>query len=230
MTFLSNPIFLIALTFIVFILSRMIQKRTGYIFLNPILISIVVMILFLMCFKMDFEIYNEGGKYIEFWLKPAVVALGVPLYRQLSMIRKQLLPLLIAEFTGCIVGILSVVGIAALLGATDDVILSLAPKAVTTPIAIEISQSVGGIPSLTAAVVVCTGVFGAVAGFNIARIGKIRHPEAAGLSVGTASHGIGTAAAMEKGENYGAFSSLGLTINGVFTAILTPPLLSLLGY
>ena len=230
MTFLSNPIFLIALTFIVFILSRMIQKRTGYIFLNPILISIVIMILFLMCFKMDFETYNEGGKYIEFWLKPAVVALGVPLYRQLSMIRKQLLPLLIAEFTGCIVGILSVVGIAALLGATDDVILSLAPKAVTTPIAIEISQSVGGIPSLTAAVVVCTGVFGAVAGFSIARIGKIRHPEAAGLSVGTASHGIGTAAAMEKGENYGAFSSLGLTINGVFTAILTPPLLSLLGY
>ena len=230
MTFLSNPIFLIALTFIVFILSRMIQKRTGYIFLNPILISIVVMILFLMCFKMDFETYNEGGKYIEFWLKPAVVALGVPLYRQLSMIRKQLLPLLIAEFTGCIVGILSVVGIAALLGATDDVILSLAPKAVTTPIAIEISQSVGGIPSLTAAVVVCTGVFGAVAGFSIARIGKILHPEAAGLSVGTASHGIGTAAAMEKGENYGAFSSLGLTINGVFTAILTPTLLSLLGY
>lgn len=230
MEFLSNPIFLIALTFLVFVLSGIIQKRTGYIFLNPILISIVIMILFLICFKIDFETYNEGGKYIEFWLKPAVVALAVPLYRQLSMIKKQLPALLLAELTGCIVGIISVVGFAAIFGATDEVILSLAPKAVTTPIAIEISQSVGGIPSLTAAVVVCTGVFGAVAGFNIAKICRIKHPEAAGLSIGTASHGIGTAAAIEKGEVYGAFSSLGLTLNGVFTAILTPPLLSLFGF
>ena len=230
MSFISNPIFLIALTFVVFILSRKLQKRTGYVFLNPIMITIVIMIAFLVCFKMDYATYNEGGKYIEFWLKPAVVALGVPLYRQLSMIRRQLLPLLVAELVGCVIGIVSVVGVAAFLGASDDVVLSLAPKAVTTPIAIEISQSIGGIPSLTAAVVVCTGLFGAVAGFTILKLGRIKSHDAAGLSIGTASHAIGTTAAMEKNETCGAFSSLGLTLNGLFTAILTPPILMLMGY
>ena len=230
MGYLTNPIFLIALTLIIFVTSKAIQKRTGIILLNPILITIVLMILFLLCFKMDFETYNAGGKYIEFWLKPAVVALAVPLYRQLETIKKQIFPLLIAELAGCIVGIISVVAIAALLGASDDVILSLVPKAVTTPIAIEISQSIGGIPSLTAAVVVTTGLFGAVAGLQISKLVRLKHPDSIGLAIGTASHAIGTAAASEKGEQYGVFSSLGLTLNGLFTAILTPLILMLLGY
>lgn len=230
MEFLSNPIFLIALTFLIFVISRYLQHKTGITLLNPILVTIVVMIGLLLCFKVDYQSYNNAGKYIEFWLKPAVTALAVPLYRQLENIKRQLLPLLLAELAGCVVGVVSVVGVAALLGASDEVILSLSPKAVTTPIAIEISRTVGGIPSLTAAVVVCTGLFGALAGFKIARLGKIKRPDAVGLSIGTASHAIGTSAAMERGEEYGAYSSLGLTINGLFTAILTPFILSMLGY
>lgn len=230
MEFLTNPIFLISLTFLLFILSKIIQKRSGLILLNPILITTVVMILFLQTNDITYETYNEGGRYIEFWLKPAVVALAVPLYRQLETIKKQLLPLFVSELVGCVVGIISVVGLAAAFGATDEVILSLAPKAVTTPIAIEISQSIGGIPSLTAAVVVCTGLFGAIAGFHMAKLFRFKSKEGIGLSIGTSSHAIGTAAIMERGEEFGAFSSLGLTLNGLFTALLTPFLLTLLGY
>ncbi|MCM1077684.1 MAG: LrgB family protein [Bacteroides sp.] len=230
MLFLQNKFFLIALTFIVFLGSRMLQRRTGVTLLNPILVSIIVLILILSCGGVDYETYSEGGEYIEFWLKPAVVALGVPLYRQLENIRKQMLPLLVAELTGCVVGIVSVVLIAELLGASREVIISLAPKAVTTPIAMEISKAMGGIPSLTAAVVVCTGIFGGMAGFRMVKMSHIKSPIATGLSIGTASHAVGTASAMERGERYGAFSSLGLTLNGLLTALLSPFILQILGY
>ena len=161
-------------------------------------------------------------------MKPAVVALALPLYRQLSSIRKQLLPLLLSEVAGCVAGIISVVLVAKLLGASHEIIMSLAPKAVTTPIAIEISKAVGGIPALTAAVVICTGIFGGMAGFRIIKMTHVKSPIAQGLSLGTAAHAIGTSAAMERGERYGAFSSLGLTINGLLTALLTPFILELI--
>lgn len=231
MSYLENKFFLIALTFVVFLASRLLQRRTGVSLFNPILLSIVVLIVILSCLGVDYETYAEGGEYIDFWLKPAVVALGVPLYRQLESIRKQMLPLLIAEVAGCVSGVVSVVVVAELLGASREVIVSLAPKAVTTPIAMEVSQAMGGIPSLTAAVVVCVGIFGGMAGFGIVRMSRIKSPIAGGLSIGTASHAVGTASAIQKGgERYGAFSSLGLTINGLLTALLAPLILSLLGY
>ena len=190
----------------------------------------MLLIGYLMLFDIDYDVYHEGGDYIEFWLKPAVVALGVPLYRQLETIKKQLLPILVAELAGCLLGIVSVVVTAELFGATRDVIVSLAPKAVTTPIAMEVSNAMGGITPLTAAVVVCTGIFGNLAGFKIAQLSRVKSPIASGLSVGTASHAVGTAAAMNRSQRWGAFSSLGLTLNGLFTAIIAPPLLTLLGY
>lgn len=231
MEFLNNKYFLIALTFIVFLASRQLQRRAGGIaLLNPILISIILLIIILTAGGVDYTSYSEGGQFIEFWLKPAVVALGVPLYRQLENIRRQMIPLLLAELAGCIVGIVSVVVVAQLLGATREVIVTLAPKAVTTPIAMEIASTVGGIPSLTAAVVVCTGIFGGMAGFKMVKMSRIKSPIAGGLSIGTASHAVGTASAMERGERYGAFSSLGLTLNGLLTALFAPLILSMLGY
>lgn len=231
MEFLNNKYFLIALTFIVFLASRQLQRRAGGIaLLNPILISIILLIIILTAGGVDYTSYSEGGQFIEFWLKPAVVALGVPLYRQLENIRRQMIPLLLAELAGCIVGIVSVVAVAQLLGATREVIVSLAPKAVTTPIAMEIASTVGGIPSLTAAVVVCTGIFGGMAGFKMVKMSRIKSPIAGGLSIGTASHAVGTASAMERGERYGAFSSLGLTLNGLLTALFAPLILSMIGY
>ncbi len=188
----------------------------------------VAIIVFLKSIGIDYGTYKAGGEYIELWLKPAVVALGVPLYRQLSSIRKQLLPLLISEVAGCVAGIVSVVVVAKALGASHEIIMSLAPKAVTTPIAMEISAATGGIPALTAAVVVCTGIFGGMAGFKIVKLTRVTSPIAQGLSIGTAAHAVGTSAAMERGERYGAFSSLGLTINGLLTALLTPFILQIL--
>lgn len=230
MEFLTNKFFLIALTFGVFLISQLLQRKFKVAFLNPILLSIILLIGFLLVFDIDYGTYAGSCDYIDFWLKPAVVALGVPLYRQLETIKKQLLPLLVAELAGCVAGIVSVVAVAEILGATREVVMSLAPKAVTTPIAMEVSSTIGGIPSLTAAVVICTGIFGGMAGFRIIRYSRIKSPIASGLSMGTAAHAIGTSAAMEKSYRYGAFSSLGLTLNGLFTSLLTPTILSLMGY
>lgn len=230
MELLTNKYFLIGLTFAVFVGARQLQLRTGVRLLNPILISIIVMVCLLLGLGVDYETYQQGGQFIDFWLRPAVVALGVPLYRQLETIKRQMLPLLVAELAGCVAGVVSVVLVAELLGASKEVIMSLAPKAVTTPIAMEISSAIGGIPALTASVVVCTGIFGGMAGFNIGRLSRIKSPMATGLSMGTAAHAIGTAAAMERSGRYGAFSSLGLTLNGLLTSLLAPFILHLLGY
>ena len=229
MEFLENKYLLLTLTFGAFALFKALQKRTGWVLLNPILLTMFTVILFLKLTGISYETYQEGGKLIEFWLKPAIVALGVPLYLQLEMIKKQWLPILLSQLVGCLVGLVSVILIAKGLGATPEVICSLAPKSVTTPIAMEVSEATGGIPSLSAAVVILVGLFGAVLGFKVMDFGHIKSPIAQGLSMGTASHAIGTSAAMEVGKKYGAYASLGLTLNGIFTALLTPTVLRLLG-
>ena len=229
MEFLGNKYLLLALTFGVFAMFKALQKRMGWVLLNPILLTIATLILYLKCADISYETYSEGGELIAFWLKPAVVALGVPLYLQLEMIKKQWMPILLSQLVGCLVGVVSVVLIAQGLGATPDVICSLAPKSVTTPIAMEVSNATGGIPSLTAAVVVMVGLFGAVFGFRVLDMGRVKSPIAQGLSMGTASHAIGTSAAMEVSRKYGAYASLGLTLNGILTSILAPMVLRLMG-
>lgn len=229
MEFLSNDFFLIALTFGVFYAAKKLQAYTGWVVLNPILVAIVALIGFLELTGISYDSYAESASIIDFWLKPTIVALGVPLYLQLKSIKRQLMPLLISQLVGCIVGIISVVLTAKWLGASNEIIISLAPKSVTTPIAMEVTQSLGGIPSLTAAIVVIVGLLGAVCGFKVLQIGRVKSPIAQGLSMGTASHAVGTSKAMEYGRKYGAFASLGLILNGLLTAILSPILLSLMG-
>ena len=229
MEFLGNKYLLLALTFGVFAMFKALQKRMGWVLLNPILLTIATLILYLKCADISYETYSEGGELIAFWLTPAVVALGVPLYLQLEMIKKQWMPILLSQLVGCLVGVVSVVLIAKGLGATPDVICSLAPKSVTTPIAMEVSNATGGIPSLTAAMVVMVGLFGAVFGFRMLDMGRVKSPIAQGLSMGTASHAIGTSAAMEVSRNYGVYASLGLTLNGILTSILAPMVLRLMG-
>ena len=202
MSFLENNFFLLAVTFGVFFFAKWLQKKTGLVLLNPILLTIAVLIIFLKMTNISYETYNQGGHLIEFWLRPAVVALGVPLYLQLEMIKKQLLPILLSQ---------------------------LAPKSVTTPIAMEVTKAIGGIPSLTAAVVVAVGLLGAICGFKTMKIMHVGSPIAQGLSMGTAAHAVGTSTAMDISSKYGAYASLGLTLNGIFTALLTPTILRLLG-
>ena len=227
MNFLENEFFLLAVTFGVFFLAKLLQKRTGLMLLNPILLTIAILIIFLKMAHISYDTYNEGGHLIEFWLKPAVVALGVPLYLQLETIKKQLLPIILSQLAGCIVGVVSVVLIAKWMGASDEIIYSLAPKSVTTPIAMEVAGSLGGIPSLTAAVVVCVGLLGGMLGFKALKVGHVHSPMAQGLSMGTAAHAVGTSAAMDVSRKSGACASLGLTLNGIFTAVLPPSILRL---
>ncbi|NDV59583.1 LrgB family protein [Bacteroides sp. 519] len=230
MSYLENKYFLIFITFGVFFVAKQIQKKTGYALLNPILITIAVLIAFLKFTGISYETYNEGGELIEFWLKPAVVALGVPLYLQLRQIKKQLIPILLSQLAGCVIGIVSVVLIAHVLGASREVVLSLAPKSVTTPIAMEVSKTIGGIPALTTAVVVCVGLFGGIAGFQLMKLLKVNRPISQGLSIGTAAHALGASTAMEISSKYGAYAGLGLTLNGILTALLTPTILKVLGF
>jgi predicted murein hydrolase (TIGR00659 family) len=228
--FIRSEIFLLVVTLLVYFGALMLQKKTHIILLNPILISMIIIILFLLVFKIDYPTYKKGSRLIEFFLKPAVVALGVPLYKQLENIKKQSVPIILSQLAGCIAGIFSVVLLAKLFGASEEVILSLAPKSATSPIAIEISGMIGGIPALTASVTIVVGVFGAVLGYKILKISGIESPFAQGISMGTAAHGIGTSKSMEISSRYGAMSGLGLILNGILTALLTPYLLNLMGY
>lgn len=227
--FLSNQYFLLLITFGTFYAFKLLQQRVKSVLLNPILLSIAVIIGYLVLTDISYDTYSKAGGLIEFWLKPTVVALGVPLYLQLETIKKQFLPILASQLAGCLAGVMSVVAIAQMMGAKKDIILSLSPKSVTTPIAMEISATVGGIPSLTAAVVVCVGLLGAVLGYKAMGFGRVHHPMAQGLSMGAASHAVGTAVAMEVSKLHGAYASLALTLNGIFTAILTPYILRMMG-
>lgn len=226
--YFSNEFFLIALTFGSYFLGKLLRRKTGWVVMNPILVSIATVITFLWAMGISYETYDKGGQMIEFWLRPAVVALGVPLYLQLSRIKRQLVPILLCELAGCVVGIVSVVWIASEMGASREVILSLAPKSVTTPIAMEVTNSIGGIPSLTAAVVVCVGLFCAVCGYKTMGFARVRGSVAQGLSMGTAAHALGTATSMDRSRLQGAYASLGLTLNGILTSLLTPCIIPML--
>ncbi len=225
---ISSECFMLALTFGVFYAAKTLQRRLGWVLFNPILIAIAIIIVFLLAMDIPYETYHEGAKLIEFWLKPAVVALGVPLYLQLSSIKRQFLPILASQTMGCVAGIVSVVVIAKMLGASNAVIMSLASKSVTTPIAMEVTQALGGIPSLTAAIVVITGLIGAIIGFKTLSVGHVHNPMALGLSMGAASHALGTSAAMDRDQFMGAYASLGLTLNGILTAMLTPTVIDII--
>lgn len=227
--YLSQPALWLTLTLGIFFLARALQRRTGLLVLNPVLLTIALLIFILQVSGTDYTAYEGAGRLISFWLSPAVVAMGVPLYLQLERIRKQLWPILLSQLAGCLVGLVSVVLLAKALGASAQVLLSLAPKSVTTPIAIEISRVTGGIPAITAAIVVCTGVLGGTLGLLLLRLTGVRNPMSRGLAMGTASHAIGTSAALDASRKMGAFSSLGMILNGTLTAVLAPVVLRLLG-
>lgn len=229
MQFIGSDIFLVALTFMVYYGAGRLRDFTGISALHPVLVSVAVLIVFLEITGISYEQYSRPGSMIEFWLKPAIVALGLPLYTQLRTIRKQLVPIFMCELAGCVVGIVSVVLIAQWMGASREVIISLAPKSVTNAIAIEITGHLGGIPSLTASIVVLVGLLGAVVGLKVLSFGNISSPVAQGISMGTAAHVIGTSRVNQLSERYGAYATVGLILNGVLTSVLAGPLLEILG-
>ena len=223
MKIFENPLLLLGITFGVYYGAQMLQKRYKSVFLNPVLLSVSILIGYLIVFNISYETYEQqAGMYIDFWLKPSIVAMGVPLYQQLSKIKKQILPLLVSQFIGSLVGIISVSYISKWLGASDEIIRSLAPKSVTTPIALEISKTLHGITSLTVAAVIVTGILGSILGFKVLQWTGIKSPMGRGISLGTASHALGIMAAFNLSEKHAIYASLGMIFNGIFTAVLAP--------
>lgn len=228
--FVHSDVFFITLTIGVFWGAQILQRRMGWVILNPILVAIAIIILILRVGDISYDAYEQGGRYIAFLLKPAIVALGVPLYQQLEQIKKQALPIFASQLVACITGVFSVIFIAHALGASPEVIVSLSPKSATTPIAMEVSRVLGGIPALTAIIVILTGIFGAIFGFAFLKLARVKSRIAQSLALGAAAHAVGTAHAMQKTPRLGAYSSLGLILNGTLTGLLTPWLLQLLNY
>ncbi len=219
---IDTPLFGLTLTIAIFAGAKWVYRRTRLFFLHPVLVTIALIIVILRVSGISYSDYMNGGSIVAFFLAPTVVALGLPLYENLARLRADTLPIVLTTLFGSIVGILASALPVVLWGGAPAVVASLAPKSVTTPIAMVISKEIGGLPSLTATVVVLSGVVGAVAGPIVLRLAGIAEGIAFGFAMGTASHGIGTARALECGGLEGAASSLALCLNGIATALLTP--------
>ena len=219
---ITSQLFILVLTTGFYLLGVFIYRKTKISLLHPLLTSILLIILFLKLLGIDYGEYRQGTQIVDFLLGVSVVALGFLLYEQIEHIRGRLATIITAVGVGSVVGIVSVVVIARWMGATDEVALSLQPKSVTAPIAIAISESMGGISSLTSLVVVIVGIFGGIVGpFVLDKLG-ISDKIARGLAMGSASHAMGTARAIELGAVEGALSGLAIGVMGVITAILVP--------
>jgi predicted murein hydrolase (TIGR00659 family) len=220
----------IVATLAVYAAARILRRRLKSVWLHPVLVSIVVLIAALWLLGIDYASYNRGGRVLTFFLGPAVVALGLPLYRQMETIGRRGKAVLLSLLAGAAAGTLSATLTAALLGASGPVVRSLAPRAVTTPIAIGIAERLGGLPALSAAVAIFTGILGAVIGPPLLRAIGVRSRTAFGLALGAAAHGVGTARAAEEGDVEAASSGLAIGLMGVFTAVLAPLVLALLAW
>ena len=190
--------------------------------LNPVLIAVIVLVAILTVTDTSYGTYFEGAQFVHFLLGPATVALALPLYRQIERVRKSALAITVSLLAGSLTAIISAVGIAWAFGASDEILVSLAPKSVTAPVAMGISEQLGGLPSLTAVLVILTGILGAALGPLLLNLLRVKDMAARGLAIGTASHGIGTARALQVSEVAGAFSGLAMGLNALATAVLLP--------
>lgn len=225
----AEPLTALTLTLIAYQIGDVIYKRSGkFPLLNPVLLAVLMLVGFLLATGTDYWTYFKGAQFVHFMLGPATVALAVPLYNQFAKVKQSALAIFTAILAGSVTAAASAVGIAWAMGASRETLISLAPKSVTAPIAMGISEQLGGLPSLTAVLVILTGITGAMLGTFVLNLLRIKDWSTRGLAVGTASHGIGTARAFEVNPVAGAFSGLAMGLNGIATAILLPLLYRLL--
>ena len=225
MNFFAQPLWMLFVILAVYQFALWLRKTTGSVWLPPILTCTVVLIAYLKLFGVDYQYFQKGAEVIDFWLKPAVVVLAVPLYQQRQKIIQLWLPITVSQILGSIVGLVSGVWLARLFGAADIVAVSLAAKSVTNPIALEITHSLNGIPAITAVGVIFAGLTGQILGFKLLEVLGIRSMSAQGLALGSASHALGINAAWQRGPEYAAYATLGLILNGILSAIIAPYLI-----
>jgi predicted murein hydrolase (TIGR00659 family) len=225
----ASPLLGLTLTLVAYTLAHAFYARCGFSPLaNPVAIAIAMIGAVLAVTGMSYDRYFSGAQFVHFLLGPATVALAIPLARQLPSVRRTLLPIGVALLAGSVTAIVSSVMLVTLFGGSTVLALSAGPKSATTPIAMAVSQQLGGIPALTAALVISTGIVGAVCGRFVFNLLRVASPEARGFALGLASHGIGTARAIQVNPSAGAFAVLGMGLNGVLTALLAPWLVPLL--
>lgn len=193
--------------------------------LNPVAVAVALIVTVLVATGTDYQTYFGGAQFVHFLLGPATVALGMPLWRNLAVARRMLVPMAVGLLAGSATAIVSAVAVASLFGASRATIVSLAPKSVTMPIAMGISEQLGGMPSLTAALVMLTGLIGAMTMIPLMRLLRINDSRVRGFAVGLAAHGIGTARAFQMNQLAGTFAGIAMGLNGLITALLAPLLL-----
>lgn len=224
------PLLHLALTIVAYLCGDWLYRRSGkHPLLNPVLIAVVALVGVLTLSGTSYQRYFEGAQFVHFLLGPAVVALAVPLYFNFAKLRRLWLPLSIGLLVGAMTAALSAVGVAWLFDASTQTALALAPKSVTAPVAMGITEKLGGPASLTAILVVSTGILGAVIGPSVLNLCRVHDPAVRGFAIGTTSHGIGTARAFQESEEAGAFSGLAMGLNTVVSSLVLPPLLRLIG-
>lgn len=227
----GNPLLSLLMTLLVFTLAVRINRALGGTpLLHPVTLAIAMLIGLLLLMDMDYATYFEGAQFIHFLLGPATVALAIPLYDHRERVRRVLVPLLIACLTGIVTAVLSTLGVALLLGAQHATLMSLAPRSVTSPIAMGIAEQIGGIPSLAAGLVLLTGSIGCALAPWVFRLLRIKDPAVQGFALGLSAHGFGTAQAFARiGAVAGAFSGLAMGLAGLLTAFLLPLIVKLAG-
>ncbi|MDC3418188.1 LrgB family protein [Aquibacillus salsiterrae] len=211
-----------------FFCAKLLYKKYRSPFTLPILTTTIIIVSVLLIASVPYSVYMIGGKWLDHLLGPVVVALGYPLYKQWTILKKYIGPLLIGVSGGAIFGVASGVLLAKVFQFDELIYYSIASKSVTTPVSMDIAKTMGGAPSLAAAFVMMAGIGGAVLGPTFLKLAKVKHPVARGIGMGTASHAIGTSRAMENSELEGAVSTVAMTVSAIIVAVITPLMIRLL--
>ena len=218
----ASPFFGVALTVAAYCAGVRIQKKTGLVICNGLLIAVLMVITVLVAFEIPYDHYDAGGSIVNMMLGPATACMAVSIYRKWDLLKKNALPVLAGCFAGAVTGVVSVFLLCQLFGLDDTLTVTLLPKAVTTPIAAAVSETCGGIAPITVVAVIFTGILGNLCAPFLIRLFRVGDdPLAAGLAIGACSHGIGTARALELGDTEGAASGLAIGICGLMTAVLS---------
>jgi predicted murein hydrolase (TIGR00659 family) len=226
----ASPLLHLTMTLVAYQFSSFVYRRGRLSpLLNPVLLSLVLIVVILSATGTSYDTYFDGAQFVHFLLGPATVALAIPLFRQFDRVRRSAAAVIVSIVTGSVTAASSAVVIAWLLDGSRQTLISLAPKSVTAPVAMGIAEQLGGLPSLTAVLVISTGILGAIIGPYVLDLLGIEDPAARGLAMGTASHGIGTARAMQVSEVAGAFAGLAMGLNALATAVLLPLIWKMFG-
>ena len=224
----ASPLFGLTLTLIAYGIGyRLYSAAKSNPLINPVLIAIAIIITVLTVLHIPYQDYFAGGQFIHFLLGPATVGLALPLYKQVAKLKRLWLPISLALLFGVSLASVSTLLIAKYLGASHETLLSLAPKSVTTPVAMSITEQLGGVPSLTAVFVIITGIIGAIVGSSLFRLLHIQDDSVKGIAMGITAHGIGTARAFQISAEKGAFSGLAMALSALVASLLVPWLVSL---